>query len=291
MATSERSGTRRPALGRGLSALIPSGDDRSGDGNGSGTGLRQLPIDRVVPGSYQPRTHFDPRSLDELAASIRKYGILQPLVVRPQADHFELVAGERRLRAARIAGLTEVPAVVRELDDEDHLQIALIENVQRADLNAIEEARGYLQLMDAFGLSQQDVAARIGKSRPYIANKIRLLQLPEELQLRLVQGELSEGHVRALLSFGDRAEMLAAAESIVREGLSVRDTEALSRRKRESRASTGLDADWEALRRDMETALGTPVKLQRTARGGSLTIRFFADDQLDALVRRLLPHN
>lgn len=274
---------RRQALGRGLGALIPGADDA-----GDTPGLRTIALEHLQAGSYQPRVHFDPRSLEDLAASIRRFGVLQPLVVRPLGGgRYEIVAGERRARAARLAGLAEVPAVVRELEAEAQLEIALIENVQRADLNAIEEARGYLQLMDAFRLTQEDVAERIGKSRPYIANKIRLLQLPEEVQMRLVQGELSEGHVRALLGIEDREAMIDAAEAVLRDALSVRATEAFVRNRKKAR-SPELDADWEALRRDLEAQLGTPVKLTRTARGGSVTVRFYSDDQLDGLVRRIL---
>ena len=281
--TADKPAPRRNALGRGLSALIPGAEDAP-----ETPGLRLLALDVLQAGTYQPRQHFDPRSLEDLAASIRRFGVLQPLVVRPLGGgRFEIVAGERRARAARLADLTEVPVVVHELEAEAQLEIALIENVQRADLNPVEEARGYIQLMDTFGLTQQEVAERIGKSRPYIANKVRLLQLPEEVQMHLVQGDLSEGHVRALLAIEDREALLEAAEAARRDGLSVRATETLARTRKRKRTS-GLDADWEALRRDLESQLGLPVKVTRTARGGQLAIRFYSDDQFDDFVRRVL---
>lgn len=273
---------KRQALGRGLGALIPQDDPEEAPA------LRELPIDRIDPGEAQPREHFDPRSLEELAASIRRYGILQPLVVAPEGDRFHLIAGERRLRAARLAELTTVPAVIRVAARDEQFELALIENVQRADLNPVEEARGYLQLMDTFGMTQQQVAGRIGKSRSYIANKARLLQLPEDVQLLLTQGELSEGHARALLSLDDPARMLEAAREVTEGSLSVRDTEQLARRRASRpRRQPRLDPDWEAVRQAFEDATGTPVSLQRSKRGGRLTIRFYSNDQLEELLQRL----
>ncbi|RMF19033.1 MAG: ParB/RepB/Spo0J family partition protein [Candidatus Dadabacteria bacterium] len=282
---------RRQALGRGLSALIPQQPESSGADQGSGTGVQFVPIDRVDAGTYQARTHFDPRSLSELARSIERYGILQPLVVLTRGDRFELIAGERRLRAARQAGLTEVPVLVRDVSDDEQLELGLIENVQRADLNPIEEARGYLQLIDTFGLTQEQAASRIGKSRPFIANKIRLLGLPEEVQELIAAGSLSEGHARALLGIRDRAELIAAAREIVEQGLTVREAEQLSRdrsaRPKTRKKSASLDPDWEDIRKRIETALGTPVELRKARKGGTLTIRFFDDETVADLLKRL----
>lgn len=291
----ERNPKKRQALGRGLSALIPQAASSNGAGEageGGGGPVQTLPVDLVDASSYQPRLHFDARSLDELAASIRRYGILQPLVVKPTAaGRYELVAGERRLRAAKLAGLTHVPVVIRDVGHDEQLELGLIENVQRADLNPIEEGRGYLQLMETFDLSQEQVAERIGKSRAYVANKVRLLNLPEEVQLLLVDGRLSEGHARALLAIPDPNELVLAAAEVAEGRLSVRDTEALARRRSaggKAKRRAQLDADWAALVRDLEAALGTTVKLNRSRKGGALTIRFFSDEQLDGIIRRLM---
>lgn len=278
---------KRQALGRGLSALIPQGTSGDKASAAEQLGVRELPVDSIDASEYQPRLHFDPRSLQELAQSITRYGILQPVVVRPKGDRFELTAGERRLRAAKLANLTTVPALVRNFTDDQQLEIGLIENVQRADLNAIEEARGYLQLADTFNLNQQEIADRIGKSRPFIANKVRLLNLPEELQEMVAQNRLSEGHARALLAIEDRAEMLKAATEIIENKLPVRDAEAMARRTQKGKAGAKrkLDPNWEALRRDIEAALGTTVELQRTRHGGNLTIKFFSDEQFDHILK------
>ncbi len=279
--------TKRQALGRGLSALIPQGDEPRSEAL-QRAGLRELPLDQIDASDYQARTHFDPRSLQELAQSIKNFGLLQAPVVKPEGDRFELISGERRVRAARMAGLKTIPVIVRDSTDQEQMELGLIENIQRSDLNPIEEARGYAQLMEVFELTQAQVADRLGKSRSFITNRIRLLKLPEEIQTFIADGKLSEGHARALLAIDDPDELLAAAARVIEQGLTVRDTEGIGRqasgRRKKSRP---IDPDWEALRRDLESALGTTVKVSRGRKGGSLTIRFYDDEQLDGIIQKL----
>jgi len=277
---------RRQALGRGLSALITQEEDAPTPG------VAELEIDAIATGAHQPREQFDARSLEELAASIRQYGILQPLVVAPAGRGWQLIAGERRLRAARLAGLSTVPAVVRELDAVHQLELALIENIQRADLNPIEEARAYLQLLETLELSQGVLAKRVGKSRAYLANKLRLLNLPEPAQELLVAGAFSEGHARALLPLAsDPDALLEAARQAADGHMNVRDVEALATRHKRNRTAAArrhLDPDWEAVRTRLEQTLHTPVRLAPRRRGGgTLTIRFYDNTQIDDFMRRL----
>lgn len=281
---------KRQALGRGLSALIPQGATSAAKAAAAEQlGVRDIAIDLIDPSPSQARLHFDRRSLEELAASIKRYGVLQPIVVRSKGERFELVAGERRLRASKLAKLASIPALVRNFTDDQQLEVGLIENVQRTDLNPIEEARGYLQMADTFNLSHEQIAERIGKSRPFVANKIRLLNLPEELQEMIVDTRLSEGHARALLSISDKTEMLKAATEIIEKKLPVRDAEALARKSNKKNNKRKLDPNWEALRRDMEAALGTPVELV-TAKGGAgtITIRYYSNEQFEHILKRIV---
>ena len=215
---------RRSGLGKGLSALIPPAEAPP-PASPDGTELRELPIDLVRPNTYQPRTEFDDEALEALTASVRELGVLQPVLVRPVGDHYELIAGERRWRAAQVAGLTTVPAVVREVTDTASLEQALVENLQRQDLTAIEEAAAYAQLGEEFGLNQDDIARRVGKSRSAVANTLRLLQLPPAVARLVNDRALSAGHARTLLGLDDPAAIEALAQRVVAEGLSVRATE------------------------------------------------------------------
>lgn len=284
----ERKAERR-GLGRGLSALMadvhlaPNEPRRRPDLN--------VPIDRVVPNPAQPRRDFSQAALDDLAASIREKGILQPLIVRErEGGTYEIVAGERRWRAAQLAQLHEVPVLIRDLDDTEVLEIAIIENIQRADLNAVEEALGYRQLMDKFGHTQERMAEALGKSRSHIANLLRLLQLPEEVQGFLREGHLSAGHARALVTLPDP---VTAARRVIAEGLSVRETERLAQaspgaRPRTPRRSAEKDADTRALEQDLSAALGQRVEIAHQPDGsGTLTIRYGNLEDLDTLCRLL----
>lgn len=215
--------TRRSGLGKGLSSLIPA------DVESDGSTFREIDIDRVVPNQYQPRDHFDEEMLSSLAASIAEVGVIQPIVVRASGDGYELIAGERRWRAARRANLPSIPAIVRDSDDLSSLETAVVENLHRQDLNALEEAAAYQQLIEDFSLTQDQVATRVGRSRSAVANTIRLLQLPAPVQRLVIEGQLSAGHARALLATPDRAQQEALARQVVAERLTVRDVEEMLR--------------------------------------------------------------
>jgi len=289
---------RRHGLGRGLDALLASSDP--GRDMGGGPVLIEIEPFRVRPNPEQPRRDFDPESLAALAASIRLHGLLHPIVVEPNVDGYRLVAGERRLRAARQAGVTQVPAILRPASESGRhsLEMALNENLLREDLNPMEEAAAYARLADAFGLSHEAIALRLGRARPTVTNSIRLLQLPVPLQEAVAAGTLSAGHARALLALRDEHSMLHLARQAVDQGLTVRETERLVQ---QAAAGAGarpgaprgrdpadrLSPDDEQLRRGFERALGLPVVLQRRRRGGRLVIDFAGDEDLDALYRRL----
>ncbi len=282
-------------LGRGLSALMADVTPDVGqttEGAVRGPDM-SVPIEKVVANPDQPRRRFDQADLDDLTASIKEKGVLQPLIVRPRdGGLYEIVAGERRWRAAQAAQLHEVPVLVRDYDDTEVLEVAIIENIQRADLNAVEEAAGYKQLMDRFGHTQEKMAEALGKSRSHIANLVRLLHLPEDVQELVQKGELTAGHARALITSDDPSGL---ARKIVKGGLSVRATEALVKKaaigetptaKRGSRMSQAeKDADTRALEADLSAALGMHVSIDHKSDGnsGSLTISYKSLDQLDDL--------
>ena len=282
----------RRGLGRGLSALmadINTGVQPSRRGDGS------LPVDTLVPNPNQPRRDFSAQAMEDLTASIRQKGVLQPLIVRPTnlADRYEIVAGERRWRAAQLAGLHEVPVVIRDFDDTEVLEVAIIENIQRADLNPIEEAAGYRALMDRFGHTQERLAEALSKSRSHIANLLRLLNLPEEVQGHVREGRLSSGHARALVTAADPA---ALARQVIARNLSVRETEALMRAPDKPAASperpiqrAEKDADTRALETDLSAALGMLVSIDHRpgSEAGALMVRYASLDELDTLCRIL----
>ena len=293
----DRRGERR-GLGRGLAALMSDvGVDprnaRMGDADGARRGYRDLPIEMIEPNPDQPRRHFDAELLEELASSIKAKGVLQPLVVRPAVnsdDRFQIVAGERRWRAAQIAGLHRVPALVRELNDTEVVELAIIENIQREDLNPIEEAAGYRSLIDRFGHTQDQIASALGKSRSHIANLLRLLNLPPSVQEHVSLGRLSAGHARALITASDPEGL---AQKVILQGLSVRETEALARAAGAGK-ETGKprapekDADTRVLEQDISAALGMSVVIDHHPGGeGRVTIRYKSLDQLDQLCRLL----
>lgn len=291
---------RKPAargLGRGLSALMA--DVNAGLETPGAAPRRpdvRLPVEALSPNPTQPRRSFAPDAMQDLTESVRQKGVLQPLIVRPTATEgrYEIVAGERRWRAAQAAGLHEVPVLVRDLDDTEVLEIALIENIQRADLNPIEEAAAYRQLMDRFGHTQERLAEALSKSRSHIANLLRLLALPEDVQVMVRDGALSAGHARALVTM---PEATALARQVVARGLSVRETEALVRkpqgsapRRRPSHSPAGdKDADTRALEADLSATLGMPVSIDHAPGGeaGVVTIRYETLEALDALCRVL----
>lgn len=271
----------RRALGKGLSQLIGEQTDAAPS---------EAAIEAIAPNSRQPRTHFDEAALEELAASIREVGVLQPLLVRPLSEgRYELIAGERRLRAAQMAGLKAVPIVVRSAGAKASLELALIENVQREDISALECAKAYQQLVVEFGLTQEQIAEQVGKSRPAIANTLRLLRLPKRILEGLEQGLVSEGHARALLQLENDPQRLAVYDQIVRRGLSVRQTEEAARPKasakpRKKRAELAdVDPSWRAVRDALSERLGTPVRLTGDERGGSIVVPFYSEEDLSRL--------
>ena len=288
MATSDK----KRGLGRGLSALMADVTDAEAPQPNVSRTSDQVPIERVFPNPDQPRKRFTQSELDDLAASIRERGILQPLIVRQKGDGYEIVAGERRWRAAQLANLHEVPVRVRDFSDTEVLEVAIIENVQRSDLNPIEEAAGYQMLMNTFGHTQDKVASALGKSRSHIANLLRLLQLPSEVQAFVTAGELSAGHARALITSNDP---LGLAHKVIKDGLSVRATEALVKSSNnpktpaEKRAPVEKDADTKALEGDLSAALGLKVDIAHKpgSDGGTLSLTYKSLEQLDDLLRRL----
>ncbi len=272
-------------LGRGLGALIPQAPFSQG--------LHEVPIDRIKANPRQPRSHVDPAALQELAASIREHGVLQPVILSKQPDgSYQLVAGERRWRAAQLASLPTVPAVIKEASPRASLEIALVENIQRRDLNALEEALAFKQLIEEHELTQAAVAQRVGKSRVAITNTLRLLQLPDIVQRALAEGAITEGHARAILAAETEQARLALLERVIAQELSVRATEALARqpqaeaepeREASERAARPADPDTARLEDAFRQALGTRVQLVRGRRGGRLVIHFFSDDELQGL--------
>lgn len=282
---------RKTGLGRGLDALIPGGDAAPAEPGG---GVLQAPLDDIAPNPRQPRSHFDPQELAELADSIRTHGILQPLIVTAAAEpgQYTLIAGERRLLAARQAGLTHAPVILRETSDQGRLEIALIENVQRLDLNPLEAAEAFRQLAEDFQLSHAEIAQRVGKSRVAVTNTLRLLKLPTKVQQALIEGKISEGHARALLSLPTSQAQLAALQTILAHDLNVRQAEELARRltgdRPEGKPTPSLAPELVDLQRRLQTSLGTRVSLRPGRKGGQITIHYYSEEELNALVERLL---
>jgi len=280
---------RRPGLGRGLDALIPGGDIPE-----TRLGIQQIPVDRIKPNPRQPRTNFDPETLAELAESIRQHGILQPLIVTEaeQRDQYILIAGERRLMAARQAGLDLVPAIVRDVGEQQRLELALIENLQRADLGPLEAAEAYRQLSEEFNLSHEEIAVRVGKKRPTVTNTLRLLNLPTSVRQALAEGKISEGHARVLLSLNSTQAQLAALQTIMERSLSVRQAEELVRKmsghKSPPKEKPASPPEVVALEERLRASLGTRVRLNRRRKGGTLVIHFYSDEELNALVDQIL---
>ncbi|MDP9237482.1 MAG: ParB/RepB/Spo0J family partition protein [Chloroflexota bacterium] len=284
--------SHRPALGRGLSSLIPK--------TGSGAGLESVDIDLIVPNPEQPRVRFDTAALEELASSIREHGVLQPVIVTEAASDlgpktYQLIAGERRLQAARMAGLARMPVVIKEAAGSELLQLALVENLQREDLNALEEAFAFRRLIDEFDMTQETIAQRIGRSRAAVANTLRLLTLEEDIRTSLASGQISEGHARALLGIDDPAIRLDAWRRIVADDMTVRQSEEIARALKATSTVTKPppirpakpDPHARAIEDDLRHALGSPVSLRRGRNGGRIVIRFHSDDELEGLLDRL----
>ena len=280
----------RRGLGRGLSALLDEVDAPAGEG-ARPTGSAEIPIEAIKPNPNQPRRHFDDAELEELAQSIRAKGVLQPILLRPAmyAGEFQIVAGERRWRAAQRAGIRTVPAVVRSLSDAEVLEIAIVENVQRADLTPIEEAEGYRALIETVGRTQAQVAETVGKSRVHVTNALRLLQLPDDVQTMVREGRLTAGHARSLIGAPEATRL---AEEVAERGLTVRQTEALAKSassgaRPSSQGRRGKDADTLALESDLSDALGLGVEIRDGGGHGEVRLRYATLEQLDDICRRL----
>jgi ParB family chromosome partitioning protein len=279
----------RSGLGRGLDVLLGQPAPGATVSSLPAIGSLEIPLEKIAPNPQQPRTQFDPQAIEELASSIRRHGLLQPIVVSRKGDGYELVAGHRRVLASRVAGKTTIPAVVRD-DVRDRLELALVENLQRADLNAIETARAYKLLMETYDLTQEQVADRVGKSRSHVANMIRTLSAPQPLQDAVMEGKISEGHLRALLPL-PLSEALTALGQIIARELSVRDAEALVRKmvhptRRSGRARTRTlrgDPDLAQVTSELRAALGTKVEVLRRRRGGRILIDFYSDEDFERL--------
>jgi ParB family chromosome partitioning protein len=275
-------------LGRGLEALIPL--DTS-----DAEGVVEVKINKIRPNQFQPRRSFDEEKLGELAESIREHGVIQPIVIRKKGEVYEIVAGERRWRASQRVGLTSIPAVIKEYDDTEMMQIALIENLQREDLNPIEEAMAYRQLMDEFNFTQEMLSQKIGKSRSVIANSVRLLTLPEELQQMISNSLLSSGHARALVAIGDPEKQLKMAREIINNGLTVRDVEKKAKEEKKAvkirfKSSRGLKESPFVLEVEekLKRSLGTKVKIKSGPKKGKIEIEFYNDTDLDRIVGTIL---
>jgi ParB family chromosome partitioning protein len=282
--------SKKSGLGKGLDALIPSGTASEPNF----MGRLEVEIAAIQPNPRQPRTNMDTEQLSDLAESIRTYGVLQPLIVLPadSKGRYTLIAGERRLRASKEAGLTAVPVIIRDTNELGQLELALIENLQRTDLNPLEAADGYRQLIDDFSLSHDDVAQRVGKSRTAVSNTLRLLKLSAAVREALSNNQISEGHGRALLALPNAQSQSAALETVIHRGLNVRQTEELVRRlsgeRAKKRGTKRRSAEETALEEQLQDSLGTRVTLRRGPKGGSIVIRFFSDEELNTLVDRLL---
>jgi ParB family transcriptional regulator, chromosome partitioning protein len=280
---------RTHGLGRGLSALIP----QRAEGR---TGPTEIPLASIRPNPQQPRRHFREAEMATLVASIREHGVLQPILVTETLDGYQLVTGERRVRAAAAAGLERIPAIVRDIDDQHRLELALVENLQREDLDPIDAAHGFRRLIDDFGFTHEQIASRVGRARSTVANTLRLLELAPIVQAAIAEGRITEGHGRALggLSVEHQEHVLGA---VIDQGLSVRQTEELVRRLREPKADTQMiaaepqaptrDQDLERVEEDLRRALGTKVSLARSRRGGRIVIEYYSDEELGRLYERL----
>ncbi len=274
--------TKRSGLGKGLEALIPVAQEPP-------AGLVQVPVTVITPNPMQPRAALDPDALAELAASIKEHGLIQPLIVTRQGpERYQLIAGERRWQAARLAGLATVPAIVKEATPQQTLELALVENIQRADLNPLEEAAAFRQLVEEFGLTQEQVAERVGKSRVAVTNTLRLLRLPAEVKQALADGTIQEGHARALLALPTPEAQVAALKTVVGKALSVRQTEELVRRLLAEppprQPKEPADPETQALEKEFRETLGTKVDLYRNRKGqGRLVIHFYSEEELQAI--------
>lgn len=280
---------QKVALGKGLGALIP---DLAGldENEKKALGIMEIELDKIIPNEYQPRKRFDEERLNELAQSIKEQGVIQPIIVHRSDSGYELIAGERRWRAAKIAGLKTIPAIVKEASKRELLEMALIENIQREDLNPLEAAEAYKRLQDEFKLTQEDLARRVGKERSTITNFLRLLGLPREVKQELASGALSMGHAKAILSLERARDQIQAASIIVNKGLSVREAEALAARLKsgtKEKKIRRLSHELKAVEERLKKALGTKVSIASRSKGGKIVIEYYSSDELDRIIDKI----
>ena len=281
--------SKRKGLGRGLEALIVNTEIDVEDKK-EVDGLKKVNIDEIKPNVNQPRKTFDEDKIEELANSIKEHGVIQPIVVRPSGDFFEIVAGERRWRAARAAGLKEIPCVVRELSDEENMLFAIIENMQREDLNPVEEAEGLERMISSFGLTQEEVSKSVGKSRPYITNSLRLLKLPDSIKKLMSEGLITAGHGRALININDEKKQLEIAQLVIKEGLSVRQIEELAKEKKSTKKpkrKAEKSPDILLVERELKSALGTKVNIAYKNKKNTVEIECYNKDELNRIIELL----
>ena len=273
--------TEKRALGRGLKALISETVQEGASGD-----IQRIPLSQIRSNPNQPRAHFDPEKLESLVQSVRRKGVVQPILVRPKEGSYEIVCGERRFRAAQKAGLTEIPVLVRDMADGEALECSIIENLQRQDLNPIEEAKGYQRLGQEAGLTQEEIADVVGKDRSSVANTLRLLGLPQRIQDELIRGRLTMGHARAILAIAGDTEQIALCERILKANLSVRETERLSRRRRPQKMAR-RDPQLVAVEETLQQALGTKVRLAERRGKGEIIISYYSVQERERLLKRL----
>lgn len=289
---------KKKGLGKGLDALFSSSEINTQEIEVIKTdeniekGISYININDIKPNKDQPRKTFDEEKIGELAESIKEHGLIQPVILRKSGKGYEIVAGERRWRACRKAGLKEIPCIIKELTDEQNMLIAIIENMQREDLNPIEEAEGISQMVTVYGMTQEEISKSVGKSRPYITNVLRLLKLPEEIRDMVSNGLLTAGHARALAGLTDKNKQIAYAEKIAKEGLSVRETEKLIKKestsaKRPAKRKQEKNADIKRVEEDLKTALGTKVNLAQSGKKGKIEIEYYSREELERLIELL----
>ncbi|NLK87811.1 MAG: ParB/RepB/Spo0J family partition protein [Clostridiaceae bacterium] len=270
----------KKGLGKGLGALISSAEIDD-------DGIREVRINEIEPNIEQPRKSFSDEKLAKLAESIKQHGVVQPLIVHRQGNGYKLVAGERRWRAARLAGLLTVPVIIRELSSRQVMEIALIENIQREDLNPVEEAEAYERLISEFGMTQEEVSQTVGRSRPAITNSLRLLSLPDKIKSRLISGEISSGHARALLSIESNEMQQKALEEIIRKELSVRETELLAKQlsnPKKPKKVKETDPEYQAIEEKFREVFGTKVRIMNNKKNGKILIEYYSPDELDRII-------
>lgn len=289
-------------LGRGLASLIPNkkitepkkdfnyfGSANATSEEKKGSSIQEIEISKIVPNPHQPRFHFDQEKLQELASSIKEHGIIQPLVVSKTNGQYEIIAGERRLQAAKIAGLQKVPVILRDANQQQKLELAIVENIQRHDLNPVEEAKSFLKLADEFNLSQEEISLKVGKSRSAVANKLRLLNLPVEIQKALMEGRITEGHAKAILAIENPEKQRALFEMILKNGLTVRQTENKTKEVsvKTHQRTINVDPQTKELEGKLSAIFGTKVKINKSGSGGKIMIEYYSQEELENILGKI----